>query len=203
CFDINYKMFYGKIEKEEYDFLMNSLKKMLVKRFKQRNNVNERLHEWDHFHKIIFPLINQKKASLFVIYDEKKPIDISLNYHHDKIFFSAIASYDIDYAKFGLGHIDIYKQLEWCILNHYQIFDLGMGDMEYKSKWCNTIYKFNHHFIYQKRSIYSALITSSLIKKIITKQYLRNKKIDVLYKKITSLFKRNKKNTSTISNQVH
>src|SRR5690606_19496098 len=69
CFHINYKMFNGNIEKEEYDFLMGSLKKMLVKRFRQRNNVNERLHEWDHFHKIIFPLINQKKASLFVIYD--------------------------------------------------------------------------------------------------------------------------------------
>src|SRR5690606_34002074 len=36
-----------------------------------------------------------------------------------------------------------------------------------------------------------------------TKQYLRDKKIDVLYKKFISLFKRNKKKPFILSNQIH
>src|SRR5690606_41905928 len=66
----------------------------------------------------LFPyttLFRSKRASFFVIYDGDHPIEISLNYHLNDVLFSSISSFDIDYAKFGLGHIEIHKQLEWCL----------------------------------------------------------------------------------------
>ena len=194
CFDIKYKMFYGEISKHEYDFIMNTLKNMLQLRFQQRGEINERLLEWDHFHKIIYPLINEKKASFYVIYDNEKPIDISLNYHFEKIFFNAICSYDIDYAKFGLGHVDIYKQLDWCIANNYEIFDMGMGDMDYKLKWCNTVYDFEHQFIYSKNSIFASLGVFQITTKLWLKNYLKSKNIHHHYKKIRNVLRSNKNN---------
>ncbi|WP_025739883.1 GNAT family N-acetyltransferase [Aquimarina pacifica] len=153
CFNISYKTFYGEIEKEQYDFLMKSLQEMLVRRFEQRNDVSKALLRWDHYHETFFSLINDKKASLFVIYADDVPIVVALNNHFEKRMFSAVSSYDIDYSKFGLGTIEIYKNLDWCITNQYDSYEMGMGDMQYKKEWCNHIYTFEHRIIYPKKSL--------------------------------------------------
>ena len=112
CFNISYSVFHGKISEEEYLFLMESLKKMLVHRFDQRNDKNEKLEEWNEILSNTYNQILEKNASLFVIYDDDLPIDISLNYHFNKIMFGAISSYELAYSKFGMGSIEKIKLLE-------------------------------------------------------------------------------------------
>ncbi|WP_136465454.1 GNAT family N-acetyltransferase [Flagellimonas onchidii] len=153
CFDISYKMYQKEITNEEYLFLMSRLKAMIIKRFEQRGQESENIASWDKVLSSSFELMKQGKASIFVIYDRSEPIEISFNYNYDTILFSYISSYDIDYAKFSLGQVEIYKQLEWCINNGYQRFEMGWGDMGYKRQWSNGKYQFHHHILYPKYSI--------------------------------------------------
>tara|TARA_R110001632_G_scaffold115217_1_gene226687 strand:- start:520 stop:1671 length:1152 start_codon:yes stop_codon:yes gene_type:complete len=185
CFDINYKMYHGKITIHDYEALMESLRIMLVNRFKAINEPNNNLPKWKEICTETFPLINQKKASLFVIYDGNRPIEISLNYHLDKILFSSISSYDLDYSKFGLGHIEIYKQLEWCYLNDYDVFEMGVGGMDYKRRWSNNIYNYEHH-IYYNKSFPANCYGLFEITKIRLKEYLKSKQIPLYIQKIKS-----------------
>ncbi|MBQ0733119.1 GNAT family N-acetyltransferase [Aquimarina celericrescens] len=157
CFRISYKTFYGDIEKEEYDFLMDCLRKMLIRRFEQRNDVSQSLTQWDRYQKMYFSLINKKKASLFVVLENNTPIVVSLNHHFHGKLFSAISSYDIDYAKFSLGSVEIYKKLDWCISNNHDSYEMGMGDLSYKREWCNHIYNFEHQIVYPKGSVAASL----------------------------------------------
>ncbi|WP_299311807.1 GNAT family N-acetyltransferase [uncultured Aquimarina sp.] len=153
CFDISYKTYYGAIEGEDYEFLMNCLEKMLVRRFEQRNDVSQSLLRWDYYKQMYFSLINEKKASMFVAFEDNQPIIVSLNHHFQNRLFSAISSYDIDYSKFSLGSVEIYKKIDWLIENNHKSYEMGMGDLSYKREWCNHIYNFEHQIIYPKKSI--------------------------------------------------
>ncbi|WP_299216981.1 GNAT family N-acetyltransferase [uncultured Aquimarina sp.] len=153
CFDISYKTYYGAIDEEDYEFLMDALEKMLVRRFEQRNDVSQSLLRWDHYKQMYFSLINEKKASMFVAFDNNQPIIVSLNHHFQDRLFSAISSYDIDYSKFSLGSVEIYKKLDWLIENDHKSYEMGMGDLSYKREWCNHIYNFEHQIIYPKKSV--------------------------------------------------
>ncbi|MCK0147066.1 GNAT family N-acetyltransferase [Arenibacter sp. F26102] len=177
CFNINYKLYFGHIDRLEYEFIMNTLEKMKENRFGQRDDQDESLAYWDYTFKITFDLINNKRASLFVIYDEQKPIEISLNYHFNGILYSSNSSYDIDYSKFGLGHVEIYKQIEWCIANDYLIFEMGRGDLDYKRRWSNLIYNFEYHLVYQKRCIWAKLYACVMENLLKLKVYLKSKNI--------------------------
>src|SRR5690606_9401311 len=124
----------------------------LTKRFEQRNDTNHILINWERYKNILFPLINEKKASIFVIYNNESPIQISINFHYGKTFFAHIPAYDVDYAPYGLGNTAVYKQLEWCIENNYEYLDMGNGYLEYKKRWCNYQYDLETHIFYKKTS---------------------------------------------------
>ncbi len=153
CFPISYHFFYGSISQVDYDFFMNSLKEMIINRFKQRDDISQNLLNWDHYQKIFFSLINEKKASLFVIKNDDEPICISISNHFNGKLFSSVSSYNIDYGKFSLGNIEIYKKLEWCLKNGHNAYEMGMGDLSYKREWSNNIYNFEYQIIYPKKSI--------------------------------------------------
>ncbi|WP_420600861.1 GNAT family N-acetyltransferase [Flagellimonas sp.] len=150
CFDISFKTYDESITKVEYDFLMEHFLTLLVRRFEQRKDQNKKIENWDYLHKIAYPLIQQKRASLSVIYNKDIPIQIQLRYHYGKVLFSAVPAYDIDYHKFGLGNIAVYKEIEWCIKNGYKVLDTGYGDLDYKIRWSNKIYTFERHVVYKK-----------------------------------------------------
>ncbi|WP_418603859.1 GNAT family N-acetyltransferase [Hwangdonia sp.] len=158
CFNIDYKFYYGEINKEQYEFLLNTAYTFITRRFNQINKKHFHLSRWNLIKENLFQLILEKKASIFVIYDNDKPINICFNYHFNKITCNVLASYDIDYAKFSLGSIDLYKQLEWNINNDFEIFDLSMGASEYKFKWSNNHYDLSHNIIIKKKSVISNLL---------------------------------------------
>jgi hypothetical protein len=123
-----------------------------------------------------YQLIKEKKASLFVIYDKNKPIDICLNYHFQNIMQHLIRSYDIDYSKYGIAQIDIYKQIDWCFLNNFQIFDFMWGELPYKIRWCNEISFYEHHFIFKDDNPVKSLFVKILINLYMISDYVKQKR---------------------------
>ena len=184
CFPINYALYHGELEYETYEKVFHALHSMIRARFGQKKETHKELWRWEGLQKVTFHQILKKQASLFVIYDDEKPIEISLNYHAGPVLFSSISSYDMDYAKFGLGHVEIYKQLEWCISNGYTLFEMGVGGMDYKRKWSNHIYRFNHWILIPKKSFGPQLIGQVEHAKITLKEYLKSKKINELRDKM-------------------
>lgn len=178
CFNVRYKLFYGDIATSDYNNLMVALKGMLTTRFNQRNDSNKILNNWQYHLDSTLDMIRRKNASLFVIYNNDVPIHICINYHFNGILFVAIPSFDIDYSKFSLGNISIYKLLEWAVNNNYQVLDMAQGTLEYKRRWSTLIYSFSHHIIYNKLSFKSKLTAQIEIKKLQLKNYLKSKNID-------------------------
>lgn len=163
CFNISYKMYYGNIDKNNYEALFDVLETMIERRFLERGDVHQAANDWVFYKEIFYQLIRDKKASMFVIYDNDKPIDINLSYHYDNILINYIRAYDIDYSKFRLGYIDISKQLAWCFTNNYHIFDLGFGNLDYKRQWCNKVYTFENQILYYKKSLPNIIIGNIII----------------------------------------
>ncbi|CAH8286187.1 acetyltransferase (GNAT) family protein [Mariniflexile fucanivorans] len=202
-FNIKYEYIYGEISDIKYHFLMAALFEMLTKRFDEKNMESVFLINWEVYTKNLFHLINNKKASLFVIYDNEKPISISLNYHiKSKILFSECGAFNIDYNKFGLGHIDNYILLKWCIDNQYVYLDLGNGVSDYKKKWCNSIYEFQYLIFYKKNSNISKLIIIPELIKVKTKNFLKKIGVDVYIKKLKR-FWNNSNNIHTINTKTY
>jgi len=174
---ITYKMYFGDISKEHYDFLFDVFYKLFDRRFKEKKIYNKNLINWKYYHELIYPMILDKKASLYVIYDQDKPIDITLNFHLGDIVFSFMHTYDIDYANFNMGDISMLKHLDWCFENQIAIYDLSIGETGQKIKWCNYSYDFKYHIFYNPKSVSSRLSTQIIYLKLKLKQFLRDKNI--------------------------
>ncbi len=179
CFDITYEYNYGEISKEKYEFLLKHLFTMLNRRFKEKKTNSVFLDEWDKNTSNLFSLINQKRSSLFVVYNGNEPISISLNRHIDEnISFSECHAYNIDYSKFGLGHIDNYLLLNWSIKNNVYFLDLGLGNLDYKGRWCNKFYDLEYHIYYKKNSPKAWGLAYLEVLKIKLKNLVKKLKID-------------------------
>tara|TARA_R110002049_G_scaffold289365_1_gene472160 strand:+ start:226 stop:1407 length:1182 start_codon:yes stop_codon:yes gene_type:complete len=177
CFDISYKMYFGEIDVLEYEFLFSEFERMITKRFEQRKQEHAGYKRWTLYKKSVYDLILKKRASLFVIYNRKKAIVIDLNYHFENILDSAMSSYDIDYAKFGLGNIALIKQVEWCFDNDYKRVDMRWGEVPYKRVWCNVIEEYKCDVVYNK-NIPTDMLLAILVSKFLNlKKLLEGRKI--------------------------
>ena len=175
---ISYKVFLGNtLLKEDFDQLFTTFYSLLKQRFKQKRVFNRYLDRWDELQAMVFPLLQKRKASLFVILDKGRPINITLNFHVGEIVYSHIQTYDLRYAKFNLGDISILKQLEWCFDNQIKLYDLLMGKTYYKTKWCNTIYKYSYDIFYKKNNVLANVLAYALGQFLALKQFLRNQNI--------------------------
>tara|TARA_R110002012_G_scaffold283304_2_gene473603 strand:+ start:52502 stop:53689 length:1188 start_codon:yes stop_codon:yes gene_type:complete len=151
-FNISYKVYYGAITKEEYNRLFAIFPKLIKKRFDLIGKNHHDLAVWDRYEENGFALINAKKACLFVVYDEDKPISIALNPVLNKVMYGYVRTFDADYAKFYLGFTDLFLQLEWCYKNNIELYDLLKGTYDYKSKLTDHAYFFNKYLIYDASS---------------------------------------------------
>lgn len=186
CFPISYRYFHGEISQTQYDLVFNALEEMIKDRFQQRQETHLEFWRWEHLREHTLGLIRSGKASFFVIYDGERPIEISLNYHLNKVLFSTISSFAIDYAKFGLGHVEIYKQLEWCLENGFTRFEMGVGGMEYKRRWSNDIYRFEHWILISQRNWVANLGGTAAYWGVRLKEYLKSKKLNEFRDRVAS-----------------
>lgn len=183
-FDVSYKMYFGEISLEEYEILMNHFYDLSVKSFVHRRIKNKKLERKNFLFlkSVFYQMINKKEASLYVINDGEVPIGMTLNFNSETTLFSDSTVYDLDYFKFNVGTILMMKQIEWCLKNKIRIYDFSKGHFQYKERWCNNVYKFEHHIIYDS-SVVSIGLKAFIIKKLLTlKQYLREHKLRVFLK---------------------
>lgn len=187
CFDISYKMYYGAIDKEEYDTIFNHFKRLLEKRFLDKGTINNNLEpkEWNFYSEVAYPMILDKKASLFVIYDGDTPIGVTLNYFSETILFDAITVFDIDYEKFHLGSVTIMKLIEWTINNKFRYFDFSKGYFDYKKRWSNKEYNFEYHLYYDNSSIVSITMAKTIALYFNLKQFLRARDLNTKFHNLT------------------
>ncbi len=200
-FNISYKMFLGEISKEEYDFIFTEFKHLLEKRFAEKQITNNNLDpkEWSFYSEVAYGLILEKKACLYVIYSNNKPIGVTLSYLSEDILFDAITVFDIDYSKFHLGSVTIMKLIEWCISNNMKVLDFSKGYFEYKTRWCTKTYDFEYHIYYDRKSLKSKIIALVVKSFYELKQKLREKNVN---KKLHRLTYRLKKREQNITKKI-
>ncbi len=157
CFNIEYKTYFGNITKNEYEMIFKAFHDMTKKRFLEKKIQNYDLSRWHIYHEIAYPLINSKEAVLFVIFSDKKPISICLNFVRNNTTYGYLRTYDTDYSKFYLGFTDFIKQLYWCFENNIEIFDLLKGSYPYKMRLIDTQYPFQKHILYNSNSFLTAV----------------------------------------------
>ena len=189
-FNIHSKMFYGQVEKEEYDKLFDSFRELLKKRFTAKQEYNNNLDEkeWQFYKEVAYPLLLEKKAGLFVVFNGNQPIAITLNYFSSQIIFDAITVFDIDYFKFHLGSINIMYLFEWGLSNDYKILDFSKGYFDYKQRWSTHKYNFEYHILYNSSNINAVLIANLLGNYFKLKQYIRIKNLNMVFNKSRGLF---------------
>jgi CelD/BcsL family acetyltransferase involved in cellulose biosynthesis len=196
-FDISYTMYYGEMAKDNYDSIFIHFKYLLEKRFKDKEISNNNLdpEEWKFYEEVAYPMILEKKASLFVIYNNNIPVGITLNYFSKNILFDAITVFDIDYEKFHLGSVTIMKLIEWTIENRFRYFDFSKGYYDYKKRWANKEYYFEYHLYHDPNSIRAKFLSYLIINYFSFKNFLREKNLNEAYHKFTYRLKRDKTNS--------
>ncbi len=190
-FEARYVMYRGEMNRETYDFIFQSFRDLLEKRFDDKQITNNNLNpkEWQFYHEVTYPMLLENKASLFVIYNGDIPIGVTLNFFSEDILFDAITVFDIDYAKFHLGSITIMALLEWCLESNMKIFDFSKGYFDYKTRWATTTYDFEYHIYYDTKSIRAKTIAYVLKKFFDIKQKLREKNLNDRLHRMTYRFK--------------
>ena len=191
CFDIRYDFIHDAMPQSEFDILFHQFHELLSKRFagKQTNYHHLRADKWNYYKELVFKMLANKRASLLVIYNEEKPIGITLNFHSEDVLFETITVFDPDYYKFSIGKTSIIKLLEWCFENNYRMSDFSKGDFDYKHKWGNVEYDFDYHILYDSKSFLSLIRANYISRFYKVKLYLRRKKVNELYRKYRFLLK--------------
>lgn len=174
---LGYAFYYGAIPKPEYDRLFDVCYRLMDDRFREKKIFNRFLPEWKSYYELFYPKILNKEASIFVIYDEQKPITMTLNFHRADVVFSFIQIYDTDYSRYSLGDIAMYKNLEWCYKNNFRVWDTSKGATDNKERWSNHVYTFDHHIFYNAQSSLAALRAQLKAAVMLFKQWLRDKGI--------------------------
>lgn len=194
-FNIRYKMFYGSIEANEYEAIFECFRSLLEKRFSEKKTRNNNLEakEWAFMKSVSLPMILEKKAGLFVVYDGEQPISVTLNFMDDTVIFDAITTFDIDYSKFNLGYINIMALIEWGLGNGFETLDFSKGYFDYKERWATKRYTFEYHILYDKKNPASVALANTIFLYFKTKQKLREWQLgDVLNKTLFYLKSGNK-----------
>ncbi|CAM3344554.1 GNAT family N-acetyltransferase [Zobellia roscoffensis] len=202
CFNIRYEMYFGAIDKSEYDFIMNEFYRLLELRSLEKgikHNIN--LATQNFYRANVYQMILDRKASFYVIYNGKTPIDICLNFHMKNVIFQYIRTYNIDYSKFNTGYTDLMKQIEWCITNKIKFITFSKGDFYWKRRWCNTVYDYHHEIFFLKKSFAGRLKATSYYLLKALKQYVREKGLIEKYHAYRTK-QNNSKNTAEDSHRI-
>lgn len=179
-FNIESFIYFGEIEKEVYDKIMHSFKMLIEKRFSGLKKYNDVVETWEYYKALVYPMIFAKKALLQCIKKDNEYIAVSLSFINGDIIHFAITSFDSDYKRYNLGHINIMMLIKWCFDKNISIFDFSKGENEYKIRWTNREYVYENHIIYNSKNLTSILKANILSIYFKLKQLLRDLKVNVL-----------------------
>ncbi|NCP52931.1 MAG: GNAT family N-acetyltransferase [Flavobacteriales bacterium] len=188
AFPITYKRMFGPAPIETYHNLFDAFYTMLEARFLEKDMKNDELPHWEHYKQVMIPLIEKKQAFFSVFYHGCTPISMSLNVIKDQVIYGYMKCYDIDYAKFSLGFLDLLKVTQWAFEAQFERFDFLKGHYDYKTKWVDTSYYFQKLIIYNPESIWATLLAKAMAFKIHSFygliKILKSVKVDVFIKKV-------------------
>ncbi|MGW9686030.1 GNAT family N-acetyltransferase [Flagellimonas sp. 2504JD1-5] len=178
CLDnIQFRVFFGEhVRKEEYDRLVDAFFKLLEKRAARKKKTIAYLNSSisNFIKQVFYPLVKKRKAVIFAIYHDGNPIAINLNYLSESILFGAFSVFDDDYSKFGIGHLNLIEHIKWCFKNKISKFDFSKGQYSYKEKFCDSMYFFEDHILYNPRSLKSSFIAFFLAKLTLVKKKMKD-----------------------------
>ncbi|RNC88677.1 MAG: GNAT family N-acetyltransferase [Allomuricauda sp.] len=191
CFDISYKTYWGELNEGTYLELFQSFRMLLEKRYKAKKVYNNNLDkkEWDFYLKVYYPLILEKKAALFVTYENSNPIAITLLTIKEHTAIHTLTVFDIDYSKFQLGSSSNLQLIDWCLQNNFKILDFSKGHFDYKVRWSTKKYDFEYHVLYNPKSIVSSLLAYAKFSKEHLKMILRKRKVNGHVHRLTYFFR--------------
>ncbi|WP_250436336.1 GNAT family N-acetyltransferase [Hanstruepera flava] len=183
CFNVEYVMYYGDISEPVYHSVFTTFYKLFEKRYTDKGEPCGELDPkvWSYYTELGLTLINEKKASLFVIYCNQVPVGITFSYHIGDILIEALTVFDIDFYRFNIGHTTILKMLEWSFENNIRLFDYTQGNFEYKKRWSDSEYDTYYHLLYDSKSLKSRALTNSMVVYFNSKRKFREWKINAKY----------------------
>lgn len=152
-FEISHRVYYGAIEIEVYDRVFNAFQKMQTDRFEQLGIKDDAVEMWPVYKDHTRQLVIDKKACISVIYAGREPIAISLNYLMGKAVFGFTKTFDMAYAKFGLGNVELLKMIAWCYGQGFEILDFMKGEYTYKNRFTDHAYSFITHVAYSNENL--------------------------------------------------
>lgn len=153
CFDISHRVYYGTMEREEYDSIFSAFQKMQSDRFEELGIKDDAMEMWPIYQKNTWQLVLDKKACISVIYNGSKPIAISLNYLLGKVVYGFTKTFDMAYAKFGLGNVELLKMIAWSIGEGFDVLDFMKGEYSYKNRFTDNPYSFLTQVVYSKKNL--------------------------------------------------
>jgi hypothetical protein len=179
CFDVKYVMYRGSISKEDFNVIFNKFYELLERRYANKQESCGELNPvlWNYYCELAYAMILENTASLFVIYNDIKPIGIMFNYHFDNILIEGLKVLDIDYLKFNIGHTTTFKLIDWCFKNNIETYDFTYGDFEHKRRWSSSTYRSSHHLFYDSKSIKARLLAKVIESYFNFKRIIREKKL--------------------------
>ncbi|WP_273566612.1 GNAT family N-acetyltransferase [Maribacter halichondriae] len=189
CFDVDFRVYGEDISPKDYESIIGSFFSLLEKRWVDLSKDNDILKDKIFYKELIYEMLKSKEAKLFILSADNSPVNIALGFTTKQYLFFAITAFDSDYGKFNVGHIMIKKMVDWCLQNDIITLDFSKGTYEYKLRWANNTYNFENHVIYDSGALKSLLLGTCLNYFYELKEYLRRKKVNVVYSKLKQFFK--------------
>lgn len=187
CFTVQYEVYYGPIDKENYDHLFEKLRELMVHRFEQKNEQNYELQHLDEIKADVYPKLLQKQANLFVIYANNRPVSIRINMMKGKLAYYILSAYDPDYDIFRLGKLDMWQNIDWLIGQGYSKYDLLKSYGYIKERWADQIHSNDLVFINSDHSLFGRIKFNILLwktkLKIAVVKMAKRMKLDKFIKK--------------------
>ncbi len=184
CFKVDFKFYYGEIDKTEYEKLMYDFKTLISKRFGELGLDNDVLSSWEYYEDLAYKMILDKRAVLMAVYNENDAMGFVLNFLSQDIAFYSITTFNSDYSSFNIGNFMIMNLIQWCFDNNVDIMDFSKGTYDYKKRWSNQEYNFEVHILYNNEKVKSKVLAWFIAKLFTFKQFLRDRNVNHVYVKL-------------------
>lgn len=153
CISPRYAAYYGEMDEAEYRYVFDCLRAFTERRFRQKEEINYELPYLAYYQEVMYRMILEKKALLFVIYDGDKPINITLNFIFGDLMLHWNSCFDIDYGVFNVGHINTMEHFRWCFDHDIRVFDMGRGNFWHKQRLITHTYCYEQHIVCRRNPL--------------------------------------------------